>query len=145
MGPTDTPWLYLTRLTCTEMIEKSGILKNEAVRARLLKFLPEQQRTGESIIENIRSPQVVQCLRDLASIICNVNDEESLQDYNELLVNFQLNPEDNVSSIGSKSPLHGFLECIMKTVESEKKSQKLSRNGTNDDKKCFPEENVKNV
>lgn len=136
--------LYLTRLMSTEVIEKSGILKNKAVRARLLKFLPKHQRTDESIIENLRSPQVAQYLRDLTSIICNVNDEESLQDYNDILVNFRLNPEDKVFKIGSTNPIYGFLECIMKKVEEEK-SQELLRNEVSEDKEGLPEENDKNT
>lgn len=141
----ETPEFCLTRLICMEVIEKSGILKNEAVRLRLLKLLPEHQRTDESIIENLCSPQVAQCLRNLTSIICNVNDEESFQDYNDILVNFQLNPEDRMSSIGSRSPIYGFLECVMKQVEREKKSQESLQNKIGEDEECLPKENLEDV
>lgn len=112
----------LDELASPSAVIEAGILDDDAVKARLIELLPEGQRTEEKLIENIRSPQVAQCLKSLTAALCD--DEGGLMDsFNSILANFQLNPEDGTLSTAIGNPIQAFLDCVLKSVQKEKESQ----------------------
>jgi len=100
----------------------TSLLLDDAVKNRLLEFLPEQQRSLEHLEENLRSPQVQQTLRSLTQAL--VPDEDgSLEGYNSVLANFQLDPKDGKAALASGNPVQAFLDCVLNSVEKEEKSK----------------------
>mmetsp|Transcript_3677 Transcript_3677/g.7490 ORF Transcript_3677/g.7490 Transcript_3677/m.7490 type:complete len:446 (-) Transcript_3677:1092-2429(-) len=102
----------LSELASSEVIDESGILDDADVRARLISLLPEGQRTEDKLRENIRSPQVVQCLQRLTAAL--VDDASS---FNSIIANFQLNPADGNTAMAAGNPIEAFLNCLLKDVE----------------------------
>merc|ERR1712238_308180 len=81
----------LDQIATPEAVLSSGLLEDPEVKARLIELLPDGQRSEERLMENLRSPQVVQCLKSLTGAICDDGGGEAL---GSILANFQLNPED---------------------------------------------------
>jgi len=110
-----------------EPVLSSGILNDQAVKSRLISLLPENQRTEEHLMENLRSPQLVQCLE---SLVASVGKGDVL---NSLLVNFQQSSShDEVTEMVGVNPLHSFLECVSKTVEKRKEDESKEDDGDGD-------------
>lgn len=122
----------LSELASTAIIEESGILSDPATVARLVALLPEGQQTESQLRENIRSPQVAQCLQRLTAALT----EEGAEGFNSIIANFQLNPSDGAQSGGN--PIEAFLQCLLKDVERKegvKKVEKDNVGGEKGDKK----------
>ena len=116
----------LTELTSSDIIDKSGILDDKDTVERLIALLPEGQRTEEMLRDNIRSPQVAQCLQRLTSALA-----EDAGSFNSIIANFQLNPADGMSAMASGNPIEAFLNCLLKDVE---KKEGVKKAKTDDDK-----------
>jgi len=97
-----------------DAVSGSGLLDNPDVRKRLVSLLPEGQRTNESLEENLRSPQVTQCLQGLSATLTSNEDTSGFVD---LVANFQMNPEDGAEAMAAGNPIGAFLDCIVKKVE----------------------------
>lgn len=99
------------------------LLKNEEVKNRLLQELPEEQRSMEHLEENLRSPQVQQTLRSLTSALVP-DDNGSMDGYHSVLANFQLDAADGQQALTeSNNPIQAFLDCVLASVEKEKKEE----------------------
>lgn len=61
----------LSEMASSDIIDESGILDDAATVERLVALLPEGQRTEAKLRENIRSPQVAQCLQRLTSALAD--------------------------------------------------------------------------
>lgn len=112
----------LDELVSPSSVIEAGILNDEAVKARLIELLPEGQRSEEKLMENIRSPQVAQCLKSLTAALCD-DEGGSMDNFNSILANFQLSPEDGALSMAVGNPIQAFLDCILKSLQKEKESQ----------------------
>ena len=98
----------------------TSLLEDEAAKNRLLELLPENQRSVEHLEENLRSPQIQQTLRTLTQAL--VPDETgSLEGYNSVIANFQLDAKDGEEAITKGNPIQAFLDCIVASVEKEDK------------------------
>ncbi len=104
----------LNQIVTADAITDSGILENEEIKNKLIALLPEGQRTEEKLMENLRSPQVAQCLKSLTAAL---NEDAS---FNSILANFQLDPKDGAAAMASGNPIQAFLDCVLKSVEKEK-------------------------
>ena len=102
----------LAELAMTEVVEESGIMNDPEATARLVALLPEGQRTEDKLRENIRSPQVAQCLQRLTSALA-----DDASSFNSIIANFQLNPEDGAAAMAAGNPIEAFLNCLLKDVE----------------------------
>ena len=116
----------LTELASSDIIDESGILDDKDTVERLIALLPEGQRTEEMLRDNIRSPQVAQCLQRLTSALA-----EDAGSFNSIIANFQLNPADGMSAMASGNPIEAFLNCLLKDVE---KKEGVKKAKTDDDK-----------
>mmetsp|Transcript_18457 Transcript_18457/g.26947 ORF Transcript_18457/g.26947 Transcript_18457/m.26947 type:complete len:431 (+) Transcript_18457:64-1356(+) len=112
----------LSEVVTPENVIESGILNDESVKAKLIELLPEGQRTEERLMENLRSPQVKQCLKSLTAALCD-DEGGSLDGFNSILANFQLRPEDGAIAMAAGNPIQAFLDCILKSVQREKDSE----------------------
>lgn len=112
----------LDELATPSAVIESGILNDEAVKARLIELLPEGQRTEEKLMENIRSPQVAQCLKSLTAALCD-DEGGSMDSFNSILANFQLDPSDGALSMAVGNPIQAFLDCVLKSVQKEKEAK----------------------
>jgi len=97
----------------------TALLNDEAVRNRLLEFLPEDQRSNDRLEENLRSPQVQQTLRSL-TLALMPDDNGNMDGFYSVLANFQLDPADGQEAMASNNPIQAFLDCVLKSVEKEK-------------------------
>lgn len=95
---------------------------DESVKQRLIALLPEGQQTEENLAENLRSPQVRQTLRTLTQVLMP-DENGDLSGYASVVANFNLDPEDGQQSLASGNPIQAFLDCIIKSVEKEKKDE----------------------
>jgi len=112
----------LDELASPSSVIEAGILNDETVKARLIELLPVGQRSEEKLMENIRSPQVAQCLKSLTAALCD-DEGGSIDNFSSILANFQLDPEDGALSMAVGNPIQAFLDCVLKSIEKEKKSQ----------------------
>mmetsp|Transcript_26183 Transcript_26183/g.47183 ORF Transcript_26183/g.47183 Transcript_26183/m.47183 type:complete len:290 (-) Transcript_26183:139-1008(-) len=103
----------LSELASSSIINESGILNDPSMVARLIALLPEGQRTESQLRENIRSPQVAQCLQRLTSALA----EEGASSFNSIIANFQLDPSDGAEAMAGGNPIEAFLNCLLKDVE----------------------------
>lgn len=115
----------LSELASPPSVEASGILDDPAVRSRLLELLPEGQRTSAMLEENLRSPQVRQCLASLTAALAEGDD------FNSILANFRLDPADGASALEAGNPIQAFLDCILRQVEREREE---GASGTEEEK-----------
>jgi len=113
----------LDQVVTPEAVLSSGILNDPAVKSRLITLLPETQRTEERLMDNLRSPQLVQCLKSLTAAIC---EDGAL---NSILINFQLLPSDGETEMMRGNPIQAFLECVLKSVEREKEKKEKNDDG----------------
>jgi|AntRauTorckE5430_2_1112549.scaffolds.fasta_scaffold00246_8 hypothetical protein len=118
-GSQQPPGPPLSEVVTPENILESGILDNEQVKAKLIELLPDDQRSEEHLMENLRSPQVKQCLKSLSAALCD-DEGGSMDSFNSILANFQLRPEDGAIAMMSGNPIQAFLDCILKSVQREK-------------------------
>lgn len=109
----------LEQIVTPETVISSGLLEDPDVKARLINFLPEDQRSEDRLMENLRSPQVVQCLKSLTGAICDEGDGGGGA-LGSILANFQLSPEDGAAAMAMGNPIQAFLDCVLKSVEREK-------------------------
>jgi hypothetical protein len=100
----------------------TSLLEDEAVRMRLMEFLPEEQRSPEHLEENLRSPQVQATLRTLTAAI-QPDDVGSMDGYHSVLANFQLDPADGEEALRSGNPIQAFLDCVLASVEKQKEEE----------------------
>jgi len=112
----------LSEIVTSENILESGILENEQVKAKLIELLPDDQRSEERLLENLRSPQVKQCLKSLSAALCD-DDGGSMDSFNSILANFQLRPEDGAIAMMAGNPIQAFLDCVLKSVQRETDEQ----------------------
>lgn len=120
----------LSAVVTPENIIESGILNDENIKAKLIEMLPENQRTEDRLIENLRSPQVQQCLKSLTAALCD--GEGSMDSFNSILANFQLRPEDGAIAMASGNPVQAFLDCVLKSVQREKDEKVAKEDGDTD-------------
>ncbi|KAL7479325.1 hypothetical protein ACHAW6_005060 [Cyclotella cf. meneghiniana] len=121
----------LAELASSDIIDESGILDDPEVTARLVALLPEGQRTNEQLRENLRSPQVAQCLQRLTEALA-----DDASSFNSIIANFQLNPEDGAEALAAGNPIEAFLNCLLRDVERKEgvKMSDANENGeTKDD------------
>ena len=102
----------LSEMASSDIIEESGILNDPVVTARLVALLPEGQCNNQSLRENLRSPQVAQCLQRLTAALA-----DDASSFNSIIANFQLNPEDGAAALAAGNPIDAFLNCLLKDVE----------------------------
>ena len=102
----------LAELAAADVVEESGILNDPAAVERLLALLPETQRTEDQLRENLRSPQVAQCLQRLTATL-----SEDAAGFNSIVANFQLDPSDGTAAQLAGNPVEAFLQCLLKDVE----------------------------
>jgi hypothetical protein len=117
-GTTQPPGPPLSEIMTAENVLESGILENENVRAKLIALLPENQQSEERLLENLRSPQVRQCLNALSAALCD-DQGGSMENFNSILANFQLRPEDGAIAMMAGNPIQAFLDCVLKSVQRE--------------------------
>mmetsp|Transcript_9045 Transcript_9045/g.12873 ORF Transcript_9045/g.12873 Transcript_9045/m.12873 type:complete len:502 (+) Transcript_9045:89-1594(+) len=108
----------LTTLITPEAINQSKILDNEAVKTKLINLLPEGQRTEEKLMENLRSPQVAQCLKSLTAALSG-DDQGGLESFHSILANFHLDAKDGEHALLAGNPIQAFLDCVLKQVERD--------------------------
>jgi len=120
----------LSAVVTPENVIESGILNDENIKAKLIEMLPENQRTEDRLIENLRSPQVQQCLKSLTAALCD--GEGSMDSFNSILANFQLRPEDGAIAMASGNPVQAFLDCVLKSVQREKDEKVAKEDGDTD-------------
>lgn len=113
------PGPNLADVATSENVIECGILENEEVKQKLIELLPESQRTEEHLMENLRSPQVKQCLASLSAALC----DEGMDGFNSILANFSLRPEDGAIAMMSGNPIQAFLDCVLKSVQREKEEE----------------------
>ena len=111
----------LSELAAADVIDESGIMNDPDTVARLVALLPEGQRTEDMLRENIRSPQVAQCLQRLTSAL--VDDDAG--SFNSIIANFQLDPNDGADAMASGNPIEAFLNCLLKDVEKKEGVKKV--------------------
>ncbi len=110
----------LSEVATPDAVVDSGILDDEEIKTKLIQLLPEGQRSEDKLMENLRSPQVVQCLKSLSAAL----EGEDGSSFNSILANFQLRPEDGAAALASGNPIQAFLDCVLKDVEREKGKKK---------------------
>jgi hypothetical protein len=118
----------LSEFTSSDIIDESGILNDSDVTARLVALLPEGQQTEDKLRENIRSPQVTQCLQRLQSALA-----DDAGSFNSIIANFQLNAADGAAAMAAGNPIEAFLKCLIKDVE-RKEGVKKSDEGEEETK-----------
>lgn len=121
----------LSELASTDIIDQSGIMDNPDAVSRLVALLPEGQRTNDALRDNLRSPQVAQCLQRLTAALA-----DDASSFNSIIANFQLNPEDGAGALSAGNPIEAFLNCVLKDVERKegvKKSDEEEKDGDNMD------------
>jgi len=119
----------LSELAQGNIIDESGILGDPSTVERLVALLPEGQRTESNLRENIRSPQVAQCLQRLTSALAD--DGSS---FNSIIANFQLNPADGATAMAGGNPIEAFLNCLLKDVEKKEGVKKVTDGGEGETK-----------
>lgn len=110
------PGPSLAEVVTPDAVIEAGILENAELKEKLIGLLPENQRTEDRLLENLRSPQVRQCLQSLTAALC---DGESLDGLHSILANFQLRPEDGAVGLSQGNPIQAFLDCVLKSVQRE--------------------------
>jgi len=118
----------LSEMASADVVESSGILSDPAVVERLTALLPEGQRDLESLRENVRSPQVAQCLQRLTAALC-----EDAGGFNSIIANFQLDPSDGAAALAGGNPVEAFLLCLLRDVE-RKEGVKKKEGGDEEEK-----------
>lgn len=131
---TSQPGPPLEQIVTPDSVLSSGLLDDPEVKACLINFLPEGQQSEDRLLENLRSPQVVQCLKSLTAAICDDGDGAGGA-LGSILANFQLSPEDGARAMAMGNPIQAFLDCVLKSVEREKKEKagREEEKGGNDD------------
>lgn len=104
----------LSELAAAEIVEESGILRDPDAASRLVALLPENQRTDEALRDNLRSPQVAQCLQRLTAALADDGGS-----FNSIVANFQLDPEDGTEASRRGNPVEAFLNCVLRDVEKK--------------------------
>ena len=104
----------LSEFTSSDIIDESGILNDSDVTSRLVALLPEGQQTEDKLRENIRSPQVAQCLQRLQSALA-----DDAGSFNSIIANFQLDATDGAEAMAAGNPIEAFLNCLIKDVEKK--------------------------
>lgn len=122
LGTQQPPGPPLSEVVTSEHVLESGILENEEIKAKLIELLPDNQRSEEFLMENLRSPQVKQCLKSLSAALCD-DEGGSMDSFNSILANFQLRPEDGAIAMMSGNPIQAFLDCVLKSVQREKDTE----------------------
>mmetsp|Transcript_2639 Transcript_2639/g.5605 ORF Transcript_2639/g.5605 Transcript_2639/m.5605 type:complete len:324 (-) Transcript_2639:134-1105(-) len=115
----------LSELASQDIIDESGILDDQSCVERLTALLPEGQRTESALRENVRSPQVAQCLQRLTAALA----EEDGSTFNSIIANFQLNPADGAAAMAAGNPIEAFLNCLLKDVERKEGVKKVEDSG----------------
>mmetsp|Transcript_10796 Transcript_10796/g.13661 ORF Transcript_10796/g.13661 Transcript_10796/m.13661 type:complete len:462 (+) Transcript_10796:100-1485(+) len=119
----------LSEIATPDAISSSGILENDEIKTKLIALLPEGQRSEEKLMENLRSPQVKQCLKSLSAAL----EEEEGSSFNSILANFQLRPEDGAMALAAGNPIQAFLDCVLRDVEREKEQKENSKEKKDED------------
>jgi len=104
----------------------TSLLEDDDVKSRLIGLLPDEQRSEQYLEENLRSPQIQQTLRALSQALVP-DDEGSLEGYHSVIANFQLDPKDGEASIAVGNPIQAFLDCILASVEKDKKKNDMEK------------------
>ena len=104
----------LSELATAEIIDESGILNDPDATARLIALLPENQRNNDALRDNLRSPQVSQCLQRLTAAL-----SDDAASFNSIIANFQLDPRDGTEALSRGNPIEAFLNCVLKDVEKK--------------------------
>mmetsp|Transcript_55460 Transcript_55460/g.82172 ORF Transcript_55460/g.82172 Transcript_55460/m.82172 type:complete len:443 (-) Transcript_55460:192-1520(-) len=125
LAPSAVPPTPLTEIASASAVESSGILSDPAVRSKLIELLPENQRNDSDLEENLRSPQVQQALKSLTSALSGEGS------FNEVILNFQMNPEDGTKALLEGNPIQAFLDCLVKSVE--KKTEQETKEAAKED------------
>eukprot|EP00956_Cyclotella_meneghiniana_P013768 scaffold20181_cov62-Cyclotella_meneghiniana.AAC.1 len=125
---TSTDGPPLSELAAAEIIDESGILDDPNATARLIALLPENQRNNEALRDNLRSPQVSQCLQRLTAAL-----SDDAASFNSIIANFQLDPRDGTEALSIRgNPIEAFLNCVLKDVEKKGGVKKKSEDEDGD-------------
>eukprot|EP00956_Cyclotella_meneghiniana_P023701 scaffold46666_cov54-Cyclotella_meneghiniana.AAC.1 len=92
-SPSTTDCPPLSELATAEIIDESGILNDLNATACLIALLPENQR-NDALRDNLRSPQVSQCLQRLTAAL-----SDDAASFNSIIANFQLDPRDGTEAL----------------------------------------------
>lgn len=125
-SPVSSPGPPLSELASPQIIDESGIMDDPDAVARLVALLPENQRSNESLRENLRSPQVAQCLQRLTAALA-----DDASSFNSIIANFQLDQQDGGSALAQGNPIEAFLNCVLKDVE---KKEGVKKDGSGEKK-----------
>eukprot|EP00956_Cyclotella_meneghiniana_P019896 scaffold34567_cov66-Cyclotella_meneghiniana.AAC.2 len=118
----------LSELAAAEIIDESGILNDPDATARLIALLPENQRNNDALRDNLRSPQVSQCLQRLTAAL-----SDDAASFNSIIANFQLDPRDGTEALSVMgNPIEAFLNCVLKDVEKKGGVKKKSEDEDGD-------------
>lgn len=118
----------LPELLSPSLVEESGILSNPDAVARLTELLPENQRTEEFLKENLHSPQVLESVKSLMSVL---NSDDGVS---SVIANFGLDAGDG-GALG-ENPIKVFLDAVVRSVEKEtKKETKEGESGSGGESK----------
>lgn len=112
----------LSEFASSDIIDESGILNDPDVTARLVALLPEGQQTEDKLRENIRCPQVAQCLQRLQSALA-----DDAGSFNSIIANFQLDAADGAAAVAQGNPVEAFLNCLIKDVEKKEGGKKRNQ------------------
>ena len=107
----------LNEIATPENVIESNLLSDPQIKEKLISLLPEGQQTEEQLMVNLRSAQVKQCLKSLTGAL------EEGESFNSLLANFQLDPKDGAMALAVGNPIQAFLDCVLRSVEREKKEK----------------------
>lgn len=75
-------------------------------------------------MDNLRSPQVMQCLQRLTAALA-----EDGSSFNSIIANFQLEPSDGGEALARGDPIEAFLNCLLRDVERKEGVKKKDDGG----------------
>jgi hypothetical protein len=61
-------------------------------------------------------------LNALSAALCD-DQGRSMDNFNSILANFQLRPEDGAIAMMAGNPIQAFLDCVLKSVQRENEQQ----------------------
>ena len=111
------------------------LLSDESIKSKLVSLLPEGQQTTEFLEENLRSPQVAQCLKSISAALA----DEGMDGFHSIMANFQLDPKDGQEALVGGNPIQAFLDSVLKKVERERGSEE----GAKEEEKSDADEEMK--
>jgi len=110
----------LTEILSPDSVEESGVLDDEDTVHRLLRLLPEGQRSREALIQNLRSPQCIESIKALQTALAGPDGPHNLY---SILINFELDTDVLNATGANTNPVELFLDAVVKSVQKEKENE----------------------